>query len=141
MGEVEWVTYIGPAFADKRGAIYNILQGVDIRQSALITTARGKHRGDHYHKKQTQYTFIVKGRVLCISCPADQVWMGKYPFGRNPNLVLTRQTATSGDLIVTPPGVVHKRVYLKATIEVALYTLARSEDEQEDAYKMELDDE
>lgn len=122
--EGEWVTYIGPAVTDKRGAIYNIVQGVDLRQAALITTSRGKERGNHYHKRQTQYTFIVKGRVRCVS----------WPVGHSERLI--KQNAISGDLVVTPPGVVHKRVYLKQTIEVALYTLARSEDENEDTYKV-----
>ncbi len=56
-----------PAFEDERGAISNILSGIDIKHIAIITSKKGSVRGFHYHPEQEQYIFVLEGEMLAYS--------------------------------------------------------------------------
>lgn len=126
---LEEVLNIQVAFQDKRGVIYNVL-GQPIEHVAAIVTRRGAVRGNHYHEREIQYCYIVKGRVRCEAVPVRPATPGA--------TVREVQVASSGDLIITPPGVAHKRTYLAATVEMALYTVPRLQMENEDTFKFEV---
>ena len=49
-------------FKDQRGIIKDIIQE-DINSVTYITIKKGKIRGNHYHKKTTQWNFIISGSV------------------------------------------------------------------------------
>ena len=49
-------------FKDQRGIIKDIIQE-DINSITYITIKKGKIRGNHYHKKTTQWNFIINGSV------------------------------------------------------------------------------
>ena len=49
-------------FKDQRGIIKDIIQE-DINSITYITIKKGKIRGNHYHKKTTQWNFIISGSV------------------------------------------------------------------------------
>jgi mannose-6-phosphate isomerase-like protein (cupin superfamily) len=49
-------------FKDQRGIIKDIIQE-DINSITYITIKKGKVRGNHYHKKTTQWNFIINGSV------------------------------------------------------------------------------
>lgn len=54
---------INPVASDARGYIADILNDKSIKHVGIITCKAGSMRGGHYHKKQKQYTFVVKGKL------------------------------------------------------------------------------
>ena len=52
------------AFKDSRGIILDIFESAPKDHGALITFNNGARRANHYHKKTTQYTFLVSGTLL-----------------------------------------------------------------------------
>ena len=50
-------------FKDKRGLIADVIYNTKINHIAYITTNKNGIRGNHYHKKTTQYTFVLDGRI------------------------------------------------------------------------------
>lgn len=54
-------------FEDARGAIRDILIGNDVDAITIITCAKDSVRGNHFHKKSMQYSYIVKGSFLCAT--------------------------------------------------------------------------
>jgi len=49
-------------FKDHRGIIKDLIQE-NINSATYITIKKGKIRGNHFHKKTTQWNFVIKGRV------------------------------------------------------------------------------
>lgn len=90
------VAHCSPSFTDERGDITNILDGVEIRHIAIITSVAGSHRGSHYHPSQDQYIYVVSGELLSYSMPV----IGD---ARHCHLVIAR----AGDLLHCPPMVAH----------------------------------
>ena len=54
---------IAPAAEDARGAIRDVFDGENIRHIGHITSKPGTIRGNHYHKIQTQYTYLLRGKA------------------------------------------------------------------------------
>ena len=50
-------------YKDKRGSISDIFYKENINHVAIIKSKKGAKRGDHYHKKTTQYMYITKGSL------------------------------------------------------------------------------
>ena len=50
-------------FKDKRGSITDIFYKKNINHVAIIKSKKGALRGNHYHKKTIQYTFVLDGRI------------------------------------------------------------------------------
>jgi len=123
---LEYKTRIEPTFLDKRGTISNILEA-PIEHVAFITSFKGSVRGNHYHKSETQYVYVIHGELIAYSTDVRQT-----------NGVVSKLEATSGDLIVTPPWVAHKHVYLKDTRFVNMTTAPRKRLEHEDTFKFEV---
>ena len=59
---------------DERGEITDILVRENIEHVALITSREGASRGHHYHKRTTQWVYILEGRMkLLTQIPGDPV--------------------------------------------------------------------
>ena len=58
---------IKPAFADARGSIFDVFDGEDIQHIGFITSKKGSVRGNHYHKRATQYTYLLKGKAKWVT--------------------------------------------------------------------------
>ena len=54
---------INIAHQDERGKISDVLQQIDIDCVTLITIKKGFVRGNHYHKKSIQYSYVLSGEV------------------------------------------------------------------------------
>ena len=54
---------IKPVFSDNRGDISDIVSDPSIQHVSLFTINKGSVRGKHFHKKETQWLFILKGQV------------------------------------------------------------------------------
>ena len=50
-------------FKDKRGLIADVIYNTKINHIAYITTKKKGIRGNHYHKKTIQYTFVLNGKI------------------------------------------------------------------------------
>ena len=50
-------------FTDKRGIIADIFYDTKINHVALIETKKNMIRGNHFHKKTIQYTYVVSGKI------------------------------------------------------------------------------
>jgi dTDP-4-dehydrorhamnose 3,5-epimerase-like enzyme len=80
---------------DDRGSIVDIFYASNIEHVSLVASKRGALRGDHFHRKTTQYMLITKGAL--------EYWYK--PVGAHiiPKMVIAR----IGDMIETPPNEVH----------------------------------
>jgi len=65
------------SFTDERGKIEDLLifDAPTIDSVARISSTKGAIRGNHYHKKTNQWTYIVKGktRVVSQSCAGNHL--------------------------------------------------------------------
>jgi len=52
---------------DSRGVIKDLLQKKNINAITYLTIKKNKTRGNHYHKKTTQWNFILSGKVQIIT--------------------------------------------------------------------------
>jgi dTDP-4-dehydrorhamnose 3,5-epimerase-like enzyme len=50
-------------FVDGRGFIKDILYDTEINHVTLIYSKKGSVRGNHYHKRTVQYTYVVDGNI------------------------------------------------------------------------------
>ena len=54
-------------FKDKRGVILDIFVNKPKDHCTLVTFNKGAIRGNHYHKKSTQYSFVLSGKLIMFS--------------------------------------------------------------------------
>lgn len=55
-----------PVFTDERGTLWDLLVNEKIFHVGMLISKQGSIRAKHYHKKEKQYTMILKGRVKVI---------------------------------------------------------------------------
>lgn len=110
----EEVRKIIPAFTDERGTISDILdEGVG--HIGIITSKAGSIRGRHYHKKSTQYVYILNGKLELMTKDL-----------REEDPKVKSVILEPGDLAVTPPMVVHVLKAIEDTTFLDLTTEPRS---------------
>ena len=120
------VQKIKPAHTDKRGAIIDILEGVPIKHVGFVTFEKGIVRGNHYHKKQTQYTYVLEGEIKLVTTKASG---GK----------VTTKITKPGDFISIPPGFIHTYIAIKKSSIVVLTNFSRSiKKYEDDTFRVQL---
>jgi dTDP-4-dehydrorhamnose 3,5-epimerase-like enzyme len=62
---------LNPSFKDDRGEIIDIFVKSPKDHCSIITSKKGAVRGNHFHKKSTQYTFIVSGKFILSRAKVD----------------------------------------------------------------------
>lgn len=100
------VKHLKPAFRDRRGLILDILTHVPVDAITLITCKKGSSRGNHYHKKTIQYTYVVSGRLRYLTQP--------------PGRSVLRRVMRAGDLAESPAGENHAFVALEDSVILSL---------------------
>lgn len=99
------VKKLTPAFTDKRGLILDILEE-KIHHLGYITFTKNAVRAAHYHKKSTQYTYVLSGVIeLTVK-------------GLAANARKKKIRMTPGTLASIPPRIIH--VYRALTPAVIL---------------------
>ena len=93
------------ANSDRRGTITDILDGIPVECVTLLTSRKGAVRGNHYHKKTTQYAYVLEGRFKVFS-------------QRDGRKVDSRVVKT-GELVITPPMERHAFVALEDSLLIA----------------------
>ena len=56
-----------PNFKDNRGEIIDIIENEKINAVTIITFSKGAVRGNHYHKKTTQWNYVLDGEIIYYS--------------------------------------------------------------------------
>ena len=109
---METLQHIKAAISDARGLITNIFEG-RVEHVALITSKKGSVRGNHYHKEDYQYIYLIRGAFESHSVDV-----------KNPN---KRQVlkVRAGDLVDTPPLIAHAQKFMKDSVFLALSTRQR----------------
>ena len=105
-------------FTDDRGTIMDLLNGVDIKHVGFISSKAGSIRGNHFHKKASQYTYLIKGKMEIIS--------------RNPGGEPISVIVSKGDLFLDPPLTEHAMRFIEDTEMLVLTTIPRDGDGYED---------
>ncbi len=85
---------IEPVHSDDRGVISDLLNE-KINHVGLITTTKGSVRGNHYHKKSIQYSYILSGKFEVLVAAVDEL-------DEKEKIILN-----SGEIIIIEPGIVH----------------------------------
>ena len=61
---MKYVKKIKPFHIDERGEMSHLLEGkTPITSVLLITSKKGAIRANHYHKKDTHYAYMLKGKM------------------------------------------------------------------------------
>lgn len=105
---------IKPVFSDKRGHIFDILED-KVGHIGMVTFTKGAVRGNHYHKKSVQYSYVLDGKVELTVSAVDDSKKKKY--------ILTKDTLT-----VIPPHTVHTYKGLTKASMLDMTTLSRTDD-------------
>lgn len=106
------LTPVGEAFVDDRGSIQLLVQA-EMHSAVLIHSKKGTIRGNHYHRTDWHYCFVVSGTMEYYYRPHE---------GRNPPAFVV---VTAGQMIFTPPMVAHAMRFLEDTVFLALARNAR----------------
>ena len=112
-------------FKDKRGTIMDIFYKKNIQHVAIIKSKPNVRRGDHYHKKTTQWMYITKGSL--------EYWYKSLSSKARPKMKLL----TVGDLVETPPNEMHALKIGKNGNEFIVFTMGKrgGKDYENDTYR------
>ena len=111
---------ITPFFTDERGVISKILESELPIQSILrITSTKGSVRSNHYHKHDTHWCYVLSGRMEWheISQEGDET---------------EREILMPGDMVETPPMMIHAARALEDSEFLAFSTETRGHDAYEE---------
>ncbi len=115
------VTTIKPFFSDSRGEMSHLLEGDEKFSSAvLITCKKGSIRANHWHKKDTHYSYMLEGSMEYTYKPVGADDSKK-------KTILVKK----GDMVCTPPNTVHAMKFLEKSVFIALTTEARDHKQYE----------
>ncbi len=125
------VNLLKPCFSDHRGSITDIFVKSPKDHCAIITTAPGHIRANHYHKFTTQYTFLVHGKMLMASVEVSK--NGGYD--QEAVEIITIPTNT---LVVHPPYKAHAFKAVEESTILAFACGIRGGDQYEsDVFRLE----
>ena len=94
-------------FQDERGTITDIFINDPKEHGTIIFSKKGAVRGNHYHKKSTQYTFIISGKLIMLS---QKIGVKK----------IYRHILRPNDLMIHSPKEAHTLIADEDTIFLAL---------------------
>lgn len=109
----EEVRKIVPFFVDERGIITDIVEEA-VKHVGIITSKKGSVRGKHYHKKSTQFIYVISGKLELVTKDL-----------RIKNSKTKSIALEPGYFAVTPPMVVHKLIFLEDTVFLDISTESR----------------
>lgn len=109
---METLKAIGTALVDERGTITNIFEG-RIEHVAFITSKKGSVRGNHYHKEDHQYIYLISGSYDSHCCDV-----------RRPEKKQVLHVK-AGDIVYTPPMIAHAQKFTEDSAFLALSTRQR----------------
>jgi len=102
-------------FKDKRGSISDIFYKKNIEHVAIIKSKPNVRRGDHYHKKTTQWMLITQGSM--------EYWYK--PLKSKAKAKAKMKVLKVGDLVETPPNELHALKIGKNGNEFIVFTIGK----------------
>lgn len=114
--------HIGKEFVDERGFISRVLdeKGVVIKSVLHIERKKGAIGGNHYHKKDAHYIYVLSGKIKYIEKD-----MGEKESHQKTTIL------KPGDLVLSSPMTAHYTEFLEDTVFLAFATEHRSQEEYE----------
>lgn len=91
-----------------------------ITSALVISSKRGSIRANHYHKKDTHYSYMIKGEMEYFSRPV-----------KSKSKKLNKTIVREGEIVKTPPLTIHAMRFIKDSIFLALTTEARDQKKYE----------
>lgn len=109
---------------DKRGEIIDLLSKEKVNAVTYLNFKRNSVRGNHFHKKTIQWTYVISGKILIKS---------KKPKGRLMQVIIKK-----GDLIVDEKMESHAMLALKNS-EIVVFTKGPrgGKEYESDTYRLE----
>ena len=112
------------AHEDERGRIIDVMEALEFNYATVITSRKGVTRGNHYHRKTTQWVYLLRGRMLAHS--------------RMPNATQERAVLEQGDLLKNPPFEQHALTALEDSEFLVLTAgLRGGKDYEKDTYRLD----
>ncbi|TSA55954.1 MAG: cupin domain-containing protein [Methylophilaceae bacterium] len=111
-------------FEDSRGKIIDLVEKRNINAITFISFNKEAVRANHYHKKTTQWNYLLKGKVRLVT-----------QFGDGP---IEEFTLGPGDLVLTAPMEKHALVGLEDS-ELLVFTEGPrgGEEYESDTFRLE----
>ena len=108
---------------DSRGVIIDLLEKKTINAITYITIKKNKVRGNHIHKKTTQWIFILDGKIKL--------------FTKKKNQKIKSITLKKNDLLETPPNEAHAFKAIRNSIFLVFTKGPRSgRDYEKDTFRL-----
>lgn len=126
---MDYIKKIKPFFIDDRGEMSKLIDGeAKITSVLFITCKKGAIRANHYHKKDTHYSYLVSGKM-------QYTWKDVNSKNGKKNSIVVY----AGEIIYTPSMTAHAMKFLENSVFIALATEPRDqEDYEEDTIKVDL---
>lgn len=123
------IVFLKQPFRDKRGIIQPLvsLEEPKIRSAVWIESEKESVRGNHYHKTDWHYCYVVSGSIEYYYRPANSKKQPK------------KTLINAGQLFYTPPMVEHAMVFPEDTVFLTLSGGTRlQEDYESDVVRVEV---
>lgn len=118
---MDFIKKIKPFFVDDRGEMSYLLDDSSHITSALyITCKKGAIRANHYHKKDTHYSYVIKGSMEYI-----------YKNVGNKDAKKHKVIVGKGEIVETPPMTMHAMRFLEDSSFIVLTTESRDQKKYE----------
>jgi len=104
---------VSPVFTDTRGSIFDFVEE-KVGHIGMVTFNKGVTRGNHYHKKSVQYSYVLEGKIKLIVSDVN---------GKNRKEIML----TEGMLTTIPVGIVHTYTALTKAKMLDITTLSRND--------------
>lgn len=126
MKDVKKVT---PFFTDDRGEMSHLIpEDAKIQGVLLITCKKGAIRANHYHKKDSHYSYILQGSM-------EYSWRDR----RIKNSKMQSVIVRAGDVVYSPPMVDHAMRFLEDSAFIAFAAKPRArKDYESDTVRVDL---
>ncbi|MDC2998191.1 cupin domain-containing protein [Candidatus Pelagibacter sp.] len=113
-------------FRDNRGIIADVIYKNQINHIGYISSKKNSIRGNHYHKKTSQYNFVLDGVINYYSKTKKQ---------KKIKIIKLKK----GDLILTKPNEIHafKTISSKSIFMVFTVGIRGGKDYEKDTYRVE----
>lgn len=126
---MRYVRKVKAFHVDERGEMSHLLEGkVKISSALLISSRKGAIRANHYHKKDSHYCYLLKGKM-------EYVCQDLTSRNSSKKTLLVKE----GEIVYTPPMIAHAMWFLEDSVFLALTTEPREQSEYEkDTVRIEL---
>lgn len=117
---MKFVKKIKPFFIDDRGEMSRIVDSENFTSILLITCNKGAIRANHYHQKDTHYSYMLKGKM-------EYTYQNLTGKDKEKHSIIVKQ----GEIVYTPPMVIHAMRFLEDSEFLAITTEERDQKKYE----------